>query len=369
MWNRLTRFLNEQFFRVLSLVLPPQPRHLPLDPQLILVFSTTGIGDCLFDSAAIKSLKQGYPHSKLVVCTHHRRPAIVEHNPFVDEVIRLSKSPISQLRLLARFWKKRPDLIVALRVNEDAVPLGYLLNRYAFVGAVERCQRLSFLLSHPVITIGPEKKHHIIEETLKVALAAGGSPTNRGMIYKIQETELLALHAKYPLLAQKKYIVFQTGGGRAFSWRDWPVASYIEAIHWLQQQYDYSIILTGGCDNRAAATAIETVCPGVFNYTEKTTLQETAALLSGAVMLVSSDTGVMHLGIAIGCPTLAILHYRSPASFCGPLEDCSRKHEVVELIKPQHPVQNPPSNEMSLIPFEEVKAAMERILTTAEKKK
>jgi ADP-heptose:LPS heptosyltransferase len=332
-----------------------------------LVFSTTGIGDCLFDSAAIKSLKKGYPHAKLVVCTHHRRPAIVEHNPFVDQVIRLSKSPISQLRLLAHFWKKRPDLIVALRVNEDAVPLGYLLNRHAFVGAVERCQRLSFLLSHPVITTQPGKKHHIIEETLKVALVAGGSPTNCGMIYKIQERELLALHTKYPLFVQKKYIVFQTGGGRTFSWRDWPVASYIQAIHWLQQEYDYSIILTGGADNRAAATAIVAGCPGVFNYTEKTTLEETAALLSGAVMLVSTDTGVMHLGIAIGCPTLAILHYRSPASFCGPLEDNLHKHEVVELVRPEHPIQNPSINEMSLIPFEKVKAAIERILGNAEK--
>ena len=369
MWNRLTRFLNEQFFRVLSLVLPPQARPLPQNPQLILVFSTTGIGDCVFDSAAIKSLKQGHPRAKLIVCTHHRRPAIVEHNPFVDEVIRLSKSPILQLRLLARFWNNRPDLIVALRVNEDAVPLGYLLNRHAFVGAVERCQRLSFLLSHPVITFETGKKQHIIEETLKVALVAGGSSTNRGMIYQIQEKEFLALRSKYPLLTQKKYIVFQTGGGKAQSWRDWPVASYIQAIHWLQQHYDYSIILTGGSDNRAAAAGIEAACPGVLNYAEKTTLEETAVLLAGATMLVSTDTGVMHLGFAIGCPVLGIFHYRSPASLCGPLEDYSRKHEVVELVKPQHPMQNPPSNEMSLIPFEEVKAAMERILATAEKKK
>ncbi|MBX9741971.1 MAG: hypothetical protein K2W99_00290 [Chthoniobacterales bacterium] len=366
MWNRLTKFCNKQFFRVLSLLLPPTAKQLPLKPKLILVFSTTGIGDCLFDSVAIKSLKQGHPAAKLVVCAHHRRPVIAQHNPFVDEVIGLSKSPISQLLLLLRFWKKRPDLVVALRVNEEVVPLGYLLNRHAFVGAVERCQGLSFLLSHPIVTLESRasKKQHIIEETLKVAFAAGGSQTNCSMVYQVKGKESQAFFSQHPMLMQKKYIVFQTGGGKAFSWRNWPVASYIQTIQWLQQYYDYQIVLTGGRENQATAFAIEAACPGVLNYAEKTTLEETASLLSAAKMLVSSDTGVMHLGLAIGCPTLCILHYRSPVSFCGPLRDCPGKNEVVELVKPpEHLSQNLPLDEMSLIPFEEVKAAMKRLLT------
>lgn len=366
MWDRLTKFCNKQFFWVLSLLLPPKAKPLPLSPQLILVFSTTGIGDCLFDSVAIKSLKQGYPGSKLVVCTHHRRPVVAEHNPFVDEVIRLSKSPFSQLRLLLHFWKNPPELIVALRVNEEVVPLGYLLNRHAFVGGVERCQSLSFLLSHPVTTLKTGKKEHIIEETLKVALVAGGAPTTCSMVYQVREKEQLSFFSKHSGLVPKKYIVFQTGGGNAFPWRNWPVASYIQAIQWLEQHYDYQIVLTGGRENKATAAVIEVACPRVFNYVEKTSLEETAALLSTAKMLVSTDTGVMHLGLAIGCPTLCILHYRSPASFCGPLKDCLGKSEVVELVQPHTPPQDASFNEMSLIPFSEVQAAMKRLLAITE---
>ena len=109
----MTHFLNKQFFHFLCYLLPPEPYSLPKDPKLILVFSTTGIGDSLFDSAAIKSLKQGYPHATLVVAAHHRRQSVARHNPFVDQVFPLSKSPISQIQFLLHFRKQRPDLIVA----------------------------------------------------------------------------------------------------------------------------------------------------------------------------------------------------------------------------------------------------------------
>ena len=91
MWNQITHFFNEQFYRTLVFFLPPEAKPLSKNPKCILVFSTTGIGDGLFDSAAIKSLKQGYPQTRVVVCTHHRRGSIARHNPFVDEVVPLSK--------------------------------------------------------------------------------------------------------------------------------------------------------------------------------------------------------------------------------------------------------------------------------------
>jgi ADP-heptose:LPS heptosyltransferase len=372
MWNQLTKLLNRRFFRLLSLVFPPTPKGLPKTPGLILVFSTTGIGDGLFDSAAIKSLKQGHPKATIIVCTHHRRGSMAKHNPFVDEVVGLSKSPFSQARLLWRFWREKPDLIVALRVNEEAVPLGYLLNRHAFVGDVDRCQPLEFLLSHSVVT---KDEPHIVEKTLKVALVAGGASVDCGMVYQVHNEEIVAFSKRLPELLKKPYVVFQTGGGRTLSWRDWPPASYVEVIQWMRSRYPHEIILTGGHDNEAAGHTIAEACPWVINLVQKTTLEETAVLLQGAAMLVSSDTGVMHLGFAIasflkekqacevsayGCPTLAILHYCSPAKTYGPL-DCSPGHEIIELAEPVR-VTRARTEEMKQIPSAQVYAAIARIL-------
>ncbi len=360
MWNQWTRFFNKCFYRALASMLPPRAEPLPRDPRLILVLSTTGIGDSLFDSAAIKSLKLGYPNATIVVAAHHRRQSVAEHNPFVDIVLPLSKSPFSQRRLLKYFKNRQPDLVVALHVNEEAVPLGYLLNRRAFVGSLERCQDFSFLLSHPVRT---EEEEHIVEATLKVAQAAQGANIDRGMVYQVREEEIKRLHEDYPQL-RKPFLVFQTGGGRTLSWRNWPVESYIQLINWLNEHTDYQIILTGGQDNREAGGSIAKACPWVLNLVEKTTLEQTGALLKEAVMLLSTDTGVMHLGFAIGCPTLALLHYRSPARMYGPLDN-RPGHQIIELQKPDWESSREAAsskNEMSHISVESVIREMKSML-------
>ena len=336
---------------------PPKAAPLCSDPRSILVFSSTGIGDALVDSAAIESLHRAYPRAEIVVAAHHRRTSVAEHHPHIDTILRLSKSPLSQLRLLKHFWRCRPDLVIGLHLNAEAVPLGYLLNRHAFVGSVEECREMAFLLSHPVVT---REERHMVKIGLKVAKRAGGVAVE-GMIYRVKPEELLALRERFPEWSDKPYIVMQTGGGRTLSWRDWPVERYIETIRWIEERYPHRIILTGGHDNREVGQAIAAACPQALNLVEQTTLEETAALLHDATLLVSTDTGVMHLGLAIRCPTLLLLHYRNPASACGPL-DLSPGHRVVELSQPSPP-SAPHKKEMDQIPMELVKEALEGMVS------
>ena len=361
MWNAFTQNLNRWFYRGVVLFFPPQAVPLPANPCSILIFSSTGIGDALADSAAIESLHQAYPSAKIIVCSHHRRTSVAQHHPHIDEVIRLSKSPLSQLRLLKYFWQRRPDLVIGLHLNAEAVPLGYLLNRRAFVGSQEECREMAFLLSHPVVT---RDEAHIVKTALKVAARAGGAPV-KGMIYEVKPEEQEGLSKRFPELAEKPYLVMQTGGGKTRAWRDWPVERYVETIQWLEAHYPHRVVLTGGHDNREAGKAIAAACPKVLNLVEGTTFAETAALLRGATLLVSTDTGVMHLGFAIECPTVAILHYQSPAAICWPL-DFSPGHQIIELPKP---AVMPESHvgEMRGISMDAVKMAMAKILNASSK--
>lgn len=328
MWSKLTKKAEHFVFRQLATIRPPRSRPLPSAPRLLVVLSCTGIGDALFDSAAIRCLKLGYPNARLVVLAHHRRQAVARHNPYADEVLPYSKSPLTRGRLLRRLKQSAPDLVVALRVNEDAVALGYLLNRHAFFGSVRRCGNFSFLLSHPLEIEGGV---HAVEETLQVARAAGGAlNAPQAMVYRVSSTERQQAARRFAPWFQKPYIVWQAGGGRSLKHRDWPPAKIIEAITFLQKRIPHRFVITGGGDNEEAAHNIAAACPDVINLTRATTLEETAALVESAALLISSDTGVMHLGFAIGTPTLALLHPRSKPELYGPPPDDS-KFEVIHL--------------------------------------
>ncbi len=111
MWNRFIEIATFRTCKLLARLFPPQPKPLPRQARLILVFSTTGLGDGLFDSAAICSLKLGHPAAKLIVCAHRTRQSVALHNPCVDEVVPFGKSPFCQFRLLWRFRRDRPDLV------------------------------------------------------------------------------------------------------------------------------------------------------------------------------------------------------------------------------------------------------------------
>ncbi len=65
----------------------------------------------------------------------------------------------------------------------------------------------------------------------------------------------------------------------------------------------------------------------------KLSLAESAALLSSARTLVSTDTGIMHLGFAVGTRVVAIIHCNNPATRVGPY-GYGLRHRVVQLPRP-----------------------------------
>jgi len=344
MWNRFVEIATFRTCKLLARLFPPQPKPLPRQARLILVFSTTGLGDGLFDSAAIRSLKLGHPAAKLIVCAHRMRQAVALHNPCVDEVVPFGKSPFRQLRLLWRFRRDRPDLVVVLYVNEEVYPLAYWINRDAVVTFTNLNERYAFLSAHPVKI---QDTQHAVVLPLKVAQYAGGSAVAPRMIYEVKVDELAAIRARFADWIDHPYVVFQTGGGKTLFWRD---------------RFAHKVILTGGVENLERANAMERACPEVINLAGKTTLAETATLLHLAKMLLTTDTGVMHLGFAVDCPVVCLFHDLCPAKNYCPLDKSARY--VALQLKRAHPQQPPSARDMAGISCDEVKAAISGMLAT-----
>jgi len=357
MWNRFIEITTFRGCKFLARLFPPQPKPLPPQARLILVFSTTGLGDGLFDSAAICSLKLGHPAAKLVVCAHRTRQAVALHNPCVDEVVLFGKSPFRQFRLLWRFRRDRPDLVVVLHVNEEVYPLAYWINRDAVVSFTNLSERYAFLAAHPVKV---RDTQHAVVLPLKVAQYAGGATVPPRMIYEVKADELAAIRARFADWIDHPYVVFQTGGGRTLFWRDWPVEKYVTVIRWFSDRFVHKIILTGGVENLERANAMERACPEVINLTGKTTLAETAALLRLAKLLLTTDTGIMHLGFAVDCPVVCLFHDLCPAKDYCPL-DKSARYVVLQLKRPL-PQRPPCARDMAGISCDEVKGAIAGML-------
>ncbi len=334
--KRFLFLVYQILFRYLARWFPSIPRTLdPSSFRTILVFSAAGIGDTLTDSVAIRALKERFPSARLLVVTHRRRRVLADHNPCIDEIIPYHKSLVSFPALVWKLRRRRPDVVVMLRGNDpDLWPMAWLVRKDAVVSC-PIMTKFDFLISHRV-EIPRWDTTHGVEQTLEIVRFLGADSHDRGLVYRVREEEKAALQQRLrgmniPL---KPGVVFQLGGGRRSAWRDWPVDYFAELADRLNRTWEVNLFLTGGRDLHPKGAALQArLKTGAFNLVGQLALHETAALLALSNILVSTDTGVMHLGFAVGIDTLALIHCNNPSSRVGPY-GYGDKHRVAQLVPP-----------------------------------
>jgi len=337
MWNKFVIYCFYAFFRIWARLFPARPVNLSgLKIERILVFSAAGIGDTLTDSVAVGALREAFPLAKITVLTHTRRASLVEHNPCAGSIVRYRKSLPHFFSLVRRLRDLHPDVIVMLRGNDpDLWPLAYLVNRHAIVSCPVMT-RFKFLISHPV-EIPDWDRIHGVEQTLRIVGALEAETTNKKLMYEVKEWEANAVFEKLKQMEidPRQSVVFQLGGGWRSTWRDWPAVYYAELANLLLQNYKVTLLLTGGPEHEQKARFVIESLPGqpVISMIGKLSLDEVAAMLSWSPILVSTDTGIMHIGFAVCRNVLALIHCNNPASRVGPY-GYADQHLVAQLEPP-----------------------------------
>jgi len=358
-FSRLSASGYEMIFRGLAKRRPPQPKPIEIGPDArILCFTCAGIGDTLTDSVVFKALRETFPEAHLAGVVHRRRRLLLEHNPFVDQIFLFHKGPAAFRQLQKELAAAGPwNAILQLRGN-DPEPrcLSYLLDPDVTV-SVPNMTRLSFLCGHQVEQPDWDTTHGV-EQTLRIARYIGASTQEPHLVYAVHDDDRARLEEKLRrmLIGKKARLVLQLGGGRRASWRDWPVQRYAELLRLCAHELEAEIFILGGEDQEERLHALDhffvNEAKPYHNLVNKLSLEESAALLAGAHALISTDTGIMHLGFAVGTRVVAVIHCNNPASRVGPY--CyGRRHRVVQLARPEN-YQTPADADMADIPAQTV---------------
>ena len=367
LFSRLSASTYRGIFRALARRRSPRARPLQLGPApRILAFTCAGIGDTLTDSVVFKALRETFPGAHLAAVVHRRRRLLLEHNPHVDQIFLFHKGPFA-------FWKLQRELrhagswdaILQLRGN-DPEPrcLSYLVDPDVTV-SVPDMTRLSWLCGHEVLQPDWDQTHGV-EQTLRIARYLGAETREPHLVYAVRDDERARLEEKLRGLGvtgARPRLVLQLGGGRRASWRDWPVARYAELIRLVAANLDAEVIVLGGADQAARQDELARLfapdAPPYHDLVGRLSLAESAALLAGARALVSTDTGIMHLGFAVGTRVVAVIHCNNPANRVGPYGYGDR-HRVVQLPRPAG-YRTPADADMAGIAAETVFAALREI--------
>ncbi len=151
--------------------------------------------------------------------------------------------------------------------------------------------------------------------------------------------------------------------------KDWPADRFTETAKDLLQHHPGTIIhLVGSPEDRALCEQIAlSIGPSAQNHAGQTTLLELGGLLKEMALLITVDSGPMHMAAAIGTPTLALFGPTSPLR-TGPY---GKQHCVIEsTFRPEKKKLSKKTRQTDMryieaLSVEEVTATARKMLTTA----
>jgi len=288
-------------------------RPLPREWSSLAVLKTAAIGDTILLSAALSDLRRSFPAARIVLLTGSDNYEAGRLLRGMDEVVRLDvRRPLRSLLLLR---ERAFDLFLDFGSwpRLDAVLATFSRSRWvAGFETPGQFRHCGFDLAVP-----HSGALHELENYRNLLRTLGVEPS--------------ALPAISPGWAPKggaapglPYAVFHPWpGGFRKEFKEWPFDRWIRLAVALSR-LGYRVVVTGGVLDRERSEEMagrgREAGADVRTGGEDLSLSGTAAILRDAAFLVTVDTGVMHLGAALGIPMVA-LQGPAPSRRWGPLSD------------------------------------------------
>ena len=311
----------------------------------VLVRGVNWIGDSVMTLPAVRSLKKALPDAKLSLLVKPWVSPVFEHNPFVDEIIPYGeeyRNFLGRLRLSGRLRKKGFCEAVLLQNAFDAALITFLAGIKNRIGY--KTDGRGFLLTTKVPVPPDEDKTHQIFYYLNLLEKAGiKSEYSYPYVYLLADERL---QARMLLQEMKKPVLGINPGATYGSAKRWFPDRFSEIAEWFIKDTGGSVIIFGG---QAEAHIAEEICRNLelekfgdhkypynflgarlLNLAGKTTLRELIALVSECDVLVTNDSGPLHIGYSVRTPMVAIFGSTDPLLTGPPPEGEGVCHIVIK---------------------------------------
>ena len=269
----------------------------------VLVIRPGGIGDCALLYPAFRVLKESFNHSEIEVLAEKRNAGLLSSCPYIKRVFLYDfRFPI--------------ELFKTLRINYDIVidteqwhrltaAVSYLTRAPIRVGfsTNERAD----LFTHPVSYNQDEYEVYSFLNLVS-AITGEGYDFNENEPFIPLDSDLISsIEPKVTEFRKRWLALIGVFSGATIPERRWGTTNFAELSKRLSQE-GLGIVLVGGKSEVKDAIRFEEIVgrDKVLNFVGKTSLMETAAIISKLDILISCDTGIMHIGYGVGTPTVSL---------------------------------------------------------------
>jgi len=275
----------------------------------ILVVNVNWHGDVIFSTPVFKALKDFYPGAKISCLAVPRVHDVLAMNPLIDEIIALDEKkehwcPWNKLGLVFHLRKKKFDAAFLLHRSLSRAMIVALAGIPQRVGYDEKGR--GFLLTKRIAP--PKKWLHRADHYLNVIESAGIPVKERGYTLSVPESaqrDVDVLLREQGIAGNDFLVIVNTGGN--WDLKRWPKEKFALLMRQLKERYNAKVIIPGapGDLNLAREIAALSKSDPVI-LAGRTTWRQLAALMERAQLVISADSGPMHLASAVGTDVIGL---------------------------------------------------------------
>jgi ADP-heptose:LPS heptosyltransferase len=318
-------------------------------PRRILLLRLERIGDLLMVLPAIADIRARAPDAEIDLVVGSWNRELASHVPDVTRVETLDASWLAReaggsgpVQLLGRIrrWRARgydlainfePDIRSNLLLAASGA--AWIAGYESGGGGPLLDQALTY-----------DQRQHTTDNARRLAAAVlpGGFAGARRPLLNIPDGAARKAASILPATKPRPWIAVHVSGGRAI--KQWDPARFAEVSHRLVDAHGATIVLTGSEADRPLVDLVKAAVPhhAVVDAAGALDLPDLAALLDRVALVITGDTGPMHLAVAVGTPVVAVFGPSAPERY-RPLGADDRVVRVDLPCSPCNRIRLPPA--------------------------
>ncbi len=313
-------------------------------PKRILVVHPNWVGDVLLTFPFLAALRESYPEAEITCWVVPRCVELLQGQPFIDDLLvydqRGNRGIFSKWKFVTQLRQKRFDTAFLLHRSMTRLLLCVLAGIPKRIGYAHWKQR--WLLTDPLwpnrsrhwgqvlifdklvkyqdLTPKPAPAHqewlqhgkHKVEYFLDLARFAGIKIHRPWYQFHLVEEKRKWAQEELEAMGLKDRLFVVVQPGANWELKRWPTENFSKLLDYFSNE-QIPVIVTGSKTDESLITqVVRRDRRGVWSFYGKNGLEELAALFKQAALVVTNDTGPMHLASAVGTPVVTLFGPTQP---------------------------------------------------------
>ena len=292
------------------------------NPKNILIIKPSSLGDVIHALPVLKILKKRFPEVRLSWFINEELSGLIEENPYIDEIflfqrkqwkkwVSIPSNIIELIRLIMKIRKRRFDTVIDLQGLLRSGIISFLSGSSKRLG-FENAREHSPLFYTDKIVL-PDKKIHSVERYVYSVKTLGIEDEERDFTITIpgRDIDFVENFLRENKIGDINKMIIINPWAR-WKTKCWPIRYYISLIKKLKSK-GYFPVLIGDEESKEKIEELKGVFSDPPAFFVGQSLKRLTGLVKKAGLMVTNDTGPMHIAAAVNTPVVAIF---------GPTDPC-----------------------------------------------